>query len=72
MTVTLDIELLPLLKPIIARLDRYLPVQQQQVIELLVVRYCERWPEESAFIMESIFKHVRQLRAQAQTFREHT
>ena len=72
MAVTLDIELLPLLEPIIARLDRYPPVQQQQVIELLVVRHCERWPEESTFIMESVFKHIRQLRAQAQKFREHT
>lgn len=67
-TTTLEMDLLPLMEPIIEILDRYGAVKQQQVIELLAVRHANRMPSQANFILASMFKHIYQLNRQWQEY----
>jgi hypothetical protein len=54
-------DLVRLTNTIIKILDKHHPVEQQKVIELLTARHASMGLDDSEFIMESMFKHVRQL-----------
>jgi hypothetical protein len=63
-TTVLDIDLLPILKPMIEILDRAEPVEQQQVLELLITRFIFRATDDLEtmnLIADSFSKHVKQL-----------
>jgi hypothetical protein len=65
MTVSLDIDLLPAVDALTAALaaSEAKPVQQQQAIELFIVRFAARMGscEHALQLVDGIHKHVRQL-----------
>lgn len=69
----LGTDLLPFLDPLIEVLDQASAVQQQQALELLLMRHVSRgqWDlKTSDFVVDSFAKHVKQLIRQAKTYEE--
>ena len=64
MTVTLGIELLPAIDRLTAALDDYDAVTQQKLIELLAARHARRCGSDVQFVVDSMYKHIRQLALQ--------
>jgi len=70
MTVTLGEELLPFLDRLSLLLEKYDPVTQQKLIELLVVRHLMKvgQPNEK-FVLDSMNKHIKQIVQQLHGYR---